>query len=429
MRADWPVTALSLDEWRRAFGIHPYHFWGMADSSRLAVNAQCNDVTYSYAWQGEDEAGRFEIAEAIARAEAKLLQELRFRVAPQYVEATLPWPRLGDTRMARTLAANTRGNWLSVALPEGEVIDCGVEQLTLLGTPAITYSDPNGDGVNELATFTQATTATDPSQIAVYFAAADRVNGDPVAEPYRIRPLAVTIAGGVATIKGDAWLFVAPILSEGFDVQTVNPADTGVLVTTAEVYTRTTNQDSTDVASSQGVIIWETRPCHGWWCCCTSCLPSPYGGSPFDPDAIARAVARVGIRNARVGLVDPAAATYDATAGTWASLSWGVCWEPDRVTVRYLAGRPLVNGRVAQDLAIVTARLAAAEVGRPICGCREANRELYRWQTDLARTSGANDEAYAITPEDLNNPFGTRRGHVEAWKYVQAQRRLRGTTM
>ena len=80
--------------------------------------------------------------------------------------------------------------------------------------------DANGDGVNELATFTQATTATDPSQIAVYFAAADRVNGDPVAEPYRIRPLAVTIAGGVATIKGDAWLFVAPILSEGFDVQT-----------------------------------------------------------------------------------------------------------------------------------------------------------------------------------------------------------------
>jgi hypothetical protein len=96
--------------------------------------------------------------------------------------------------------------------------------------------------------------------------------------------------------------------------------------------------------------------------------------------------------------------------------------------VRYLAGSPLASdGQMQEPFRTVVARLAAAELARPICGCDEASRELYRWQFDLARTSGAGDEAYgAISANDLDNPLGTRRGHVFAWRFIRQRQQLRG---
>lgn len=428
MRGDWPTTALSLDEWAQIFGWHPYHFWGMADQDVLAENAQCSGIVFGYAWQDNQIAGRFEIAEAIASAEAMLRRELRYSPGPLYQEATVAWPAPGDLRYARWGAVDAQGRWLSVNLPEGEVRAIGTEARTLVGTAAVTLSDPDNDGISERFTATIATALTDASEIACYFIAADRLNSDPVSERYRIRPLDVTIAGGVATIRGAAWLLTRPINSEGFRVAPKDPANAGVLAASIEVYRRYTDGSSTAVATSQAVVTWETAPSHGWWCCCSGCSGNAYGGSPYDPDATAQAVARAGIRDARLGIVHAAEAAYDATTGIWSALDWAVCRTPDRVTVRYLAGRPLVNFRMDRALAIVTARLAAAELGRPICTCEAANFEIARWQFDRARVNGANDEAYAVDPGDLNNPFGTRAGHIQAWRFVQQERRLRGFT-
>jgi len=71
------------------------------------------------------------------------------------------------------------------------------------------------------------------------------------------------------------------------------------------------------------------------------------------------------------------------------------------------------------------ARLAAAELSRPVCGCDAANRELYHWQFDLSQTARG-DELFGISPENLNNPLGTRRGHVQAWKFIMDQQQLTG---
>ena len=73
----------------------------------------------------------------------------------------------------------------------------------------------------------------------------------------------------------------------------------------------------------------------------------------------------------------------------------------------------------------LVARMAMAELARPVCGCDSANRELYRWQFDLSQTARG-DELFSIAPEDLANPFGTRRGHVLAWKAVKNLRHLTG---
>lgn len=428
MRGDWPITGLSLDEWRLIFGWHPYHFWGMADNGVLAQTSQCDSTVFGYAWQGDQIAGRYEITEAIASAEQKLLQELHYRPAPIYTEATMPWSQYGDSRFVRTGPMDAGGRWLSVDLPEGEIQAIGVEARTLIGTANVNLSDPDQDGVMERFTATIATSITDVTEIACYFQSTDRLNGDSVSERYRIRPLDISISAGTATIRGPSWLLVTPIQSEGFRMVAKNPVTAGVLATAIEVYRRYTNASSTAVTSSQAVITWETYPVHGWWCCCgCQTNASAYSGSRYDPAAIAQAVGRAGIRNARLGTVYAAESVYDTTAATWSALNWSVCTQPDRVTVRYLAGKALTNFRIDSALAQVIARLAAAELGRPICSCEVANREIARWQFDLAY-AGPNDETYQTAPGDLENPFGSRRGHVQAWRYVQAQRRLRGST-
>lgn len=422
------TTALSLESWRRTFGHHPWHFWGMADNNVLRVTADCASVVKQYAWQEADSAGRQDIQFAIYAAEKLLTEYLRFRPGAQYAEATMPWPTPGDKRLQRYNYSDPQGRWLSVPLPEAQLIALGVEARTLQGNAAIAYTDPNGDGVNELATISVVTTVTDPQEIAVYFQASDRLWSDPVSEQYRIRPLTVSIAAGTATIKGPAYLFVRPVNYDTVAPQEndidLNPADAGVLAASVEVYRRYTDPNGQTVTDSQGVIIWETQPCHGWWCSCGCGTPAQ--GSPLDPAATAQAVARVGIRSADRGVVIPASSVYDATAGTWAAFPWSFCTPPDRVTVRYLAGIPLVNGDMRSDWALVTARLAAAELARHICDCQQSNRALDYWQKDMAITSDT--ESYGISPGDLDCPWGTRRGHLQAWKFVQRMERVRGFT-
>lgn len=432
---------LPLDTWRALLGFHPLHFWGMADG-RARVTSACNGLVREYAWQNVDAVGRAEIREAIATAEAKLAAYLRYRVAPAYGEATVPWPRYLDASLMRTRPIDPTGRWLSVQLPEGQVQALGVESLTLIGTPAVVYTDTDGDGLIDTFTASIATTATDPAQIAVYVAAADRLDGDGLGARWRIQPITASISGGVVTVTGRAWLCVRPVRYAGLlavpssgaaDTSgALDPDDASNFVAAVDIVRRATDPNGTTITTAQATITWETHPwgVQSWWCGCAGCTTpaTAYGGSPFDPAATANAVGRAALRDAALGIVAPAESVYNASTGVWASLNWTVCTEPDRVTVRYLAGLPLdASGQMQQPWRVVVARLAAAELAAPICACDAANRELSRWQFDLARTSGAADEAYgAIAPADLDNPFGTRRGHVYAWRQVCKAQQLRG---
>ena len=417
------MTLLPLETWRNILGIHPYHFWQLSSSDKVPIDTGCNTLVWSYPWLSVDAASRQDVIQAIETAEQKLSMYLGYSPAPRYTSTVLDWP-VSDGPWG------SDGRWLSVALPEGWVQAVGTEQLTLLGTQALTYTDPDGDGLSDTWTCTIATTITDASQIAAYYAAADRLNGAAAGDDWRIRPITITISGGVATIRGRSWQVVKPILYEGFASDAIDPDPTPITTTfvaTLDIYQRTTNTNGNTVATSQAIITWETRPCHGWWCCCDSCCtPDPYSGSPYDPAAVAQAVARVGIRDARHGLITPAQASYDSTSGVWSSLDWSVCTQPDRVTVRYLAGFPLGSDNLMQEpYRTVVARLAAAELARNVCGCEQANRALYYWQFDVSQTARG-DELFGISPENLNNPLGTRRGQVYAWKFIMDQQQLTG---
>lgn len=414
------MNLLPIEAWRNIMGYHPYHFFQLANSD-IPLDG-CNDLVWSYPWMSADAASRQDVRGAIESAEHILTRYLHYSPAPRYVSKALAWP-------TPSMPWGADGRWLDMQLDEGEIRAIGTEQLTLLGTPALTYSDPDGDGLLDMWTITLATTITDVAQIAVYYAAADRLNSAGAGDDWRILPVTITISGGTATIRGRSWQVVKPILYEGFTSSQLDPdpvAMASTFVTTLDVYQRTTETAGNTVETSQGVITWETRPSHGWWCCCTGCSSNAYSGSVYDPAAVAQAVARVGIRDARLGLITPAEASYDATSGIWSALDWSVCSRPDRVTVRYLAGYPLAaDGIMAEPYRTVVARLAAAELGRTMCGCDYANRELYRWQFDISQTARG-DELFGISQENLNNPIGTRRGHVQAWKFIMDQQQLTG---
>lgn len=419
---------LPVATWFELMGFNPFHSLGIAGTGALAIDSGCDTLIRKYPWQNSDAASQLEIADAIETAETKLREYLGYSVAPHYVVESLPWPGSAPW--------GSDGRRLSVQLTEGEVRAVGVETLASISTGvAVAYSDADGDGIDDTFTVSAATSITDASQIAVYFSSGDRYNGlgqtTALSPRWRLLPVQVSIASGTVTVRGSKALCVKPIKYEGITnigANGLDPLDATNFVTTLDIYRRYTATDGNTVSTSQAVIEWETYPSHGWWCCCDNCAAasSAYSGSPYDPAAIAQAVARVGIRDGTHGLVTPAESSYDSTTGIWSALDWSVCARPDRVTVRYLAGYPLgSDGQMQEPFKTVVARLAAAELSRNVCGCEQANKQVYYWQHDLAQTARG-DELFSISPENLSNPFGTRRGQVYAFKAVQNLKQLTG---
>lgn len=427
---------LPLYTWFQFMGFNPFHAFGIADTTNLAVDTGCDTLVRRYAWQNSDAAGHAEILEAIDRAETQLLDYLGYAVAPRYTTKTLIWPRVGDTALVRRGPWDVDGRWLNVPLGEGYVQAIGIESLTVISAAAaVVYSDADGDGYQD--TFTVgpiATTITDTTQIAAYFSAADRFTGPDfdaaVGDHWRIQPIVVTISAGFVTIRGPKQVLAKPLKYEGvtnIGPNGLDPAVAANFVTTLDIYQRATNPNGTTVDTSQAVIVWETEPMAGYTCCGSTTLSTAFSGSPFDPAAVAQAVGRVGIRDGRRGIVTPAEATYNATTGVWSAWNWTICAEPDRVLIRYLAGYPLESsGQMDRKWRRAVAVLAAAELDKPVCGCTQANQRIAYWQFDLARTSGANDEAYGTTQTILECPFGTRRGQWQAWQDVSNLQKLGG---
>lgn len=419
---------LPLEHFRRVLGYNPWHFFGLQGSTGASrITSECNDLVYQYTWQNANAAGRAEVLGAIESAENRLAAYLYYRPAPHYVVETVPWPRYQGGQQTRLSPVSALGRWISVSTGEKYVQTVGVETRALIqANQAVAYTDRDGDGLSELATITVATTITDPDQIEVYFNAVDRFDGSTpptIGTPdeintalcWRIQPVTVRIATGTATITGPAWIFVKPLQYEAG--APLDPATATNFAASVDIYRRYTDPDGITTDTSQAVLIWETTPCGGWWCCDGG---GAFTTNAFDPAAVAYAIARAGIRDSANGIITPGPAVYNSTSAVFAETSFATGFEPDRVLLRYRAGIPLASGQMPPFWQTIVARFAMAELAERLAACDIANKELWRWQFDLARSSGNNDEAYgAVSTRDLENPFGTRRGHVFAWREVQ----------
>jgi len=415
-----PQNLLPLEEWRAFLGYHPFHFWGLSNDS-IAPSSSCNTIVHEHAWQSADAVGRAEIREAIQTAEEMMRKHLKYSPAPHYVIETISFPRYPDGRFEARGYGEADGRGMTVRLKEGQVQAVGTETLTLIASPAVVYTDRDGDGIDDTFSLVFPTTVTDPDEIAVYFAAADRLDSQPAGERWRINPVSVAISGGSCTVIGRSWLLVKPIRYEGVATDDIDPDESTNFAASLDVYRRYTSA-GTEYDTAQAVLIWETRPYPEW-----AVLPSASPTVSTDAAGEAYALARCGIRDAANGIVTVGESVYDAATGTWAlARNFGYyCRPPDRVIVRYLAGWPMEKGRVSLRFREPIIALAAAELTRPICACDSANRKLYDYQFDLSRSAGVNDEQYATSQDVLTNPFGTRRGHVRAWRAVEEGALLR----
>lgn len=412
-----------LESFRQVMMAHPWWFWQLQAIGSTFVD-DCDQTVTEYGYQATDAAGRDDIRGALELAEARIYEHLGYSIAPRYVERTLPVPRYFDTRLNRMNYIATDGRWLTVQLPESKIRKIGVEKYSLIetvttGAPAhLVFSDADGDGIYDTFTATVATTVTDIEEIQVFFSAADRLNGAGVGQRWRV-PATVTIAGGVATIKGPYWCIVKPILYQSpLQSTALNIVTASNFVTSLDVYRRYIDPTGTTVDTAQAKLIWETRP-FPVFASCPGCGSSTGGANSRDPAAEAFAIARCGIRDAARGIVSVGEAVYDATAGEWFASWMSNCTPPSRVEIRYEAGDDLVSGQVNPQWVTTVSRLAAAELGKRICACNAANKELYYWQIDRAFVGSAELEKFSMTPGDMVNPFGTRNGHLFAWKQVQ----------
>jgi hypothetical protein len=172
------------------------------------------------------------------------------------------------------------------------------------------------------------------------------------------------------------------------------------------------------VDTAQAKLIWETLPYPFW-------ATTPTDNSR-DPAALATAIARCTARDAESGVIGVGEAIYDATTGIWSSVNLTSSRPPDRIEVRYFAGDALVNNQINASWVTVVCRMAAAELGRRVSLCPERSKELAYWQIDRAYAGSATEEKFQAASGDLDNPFGTRNGHIYAWHEIQAKRLFTG---
>ena len=407
-------NSLLLENFRQVMGYHPFHFWGLSNAGTAKVNSSCNALLPKYAWQfgGADFAGREEIANAGREGHARLSNLLEYSALPDFYEETIQMPQYYDRQSMRSVYMGADGRWLTVQLRKGRILAAGPEKLTLIGEASITLQDRDNDGCFDTFIATIDTTVTDASRIAVYFTSIDRLFNEPASYRNRIEPVTVTFESGTATITGPAWLVVKPISYEGLSVNALDPENASVFVNAVAVYERWADQTGTTNTTAHALLEWHTQPWPSF------CFVSP---NSSDPAAVAYALARVSLINAKDGVVGVGEAVYDATNAQWVSNNFATGYRlPDSVTVRYLSGDSL------RDWNPTIARLTAAEMGRRPCGCDMANRELYRWQLDLARAGSVAIEQFTISQGDLSNPVGTKAGHVYAWKQISTERRITG---
>lgn len=381
-------TLLSLDRFAQIIGMHPLTF------NQISVNIDsetlgCGHTLYQYAWQ-KSRVGREDIARAIATAEQRIGDLLRYDVAPKW-----------NTQDLRSIGWN-----LGSVGARGYIIEAGIEAKTLIDdVVAIGYSDEDGDGYKETATVTaNVGSVTDPQEIAVYYP------GEVASDAWEIRPTKVSIASGVATIVFQRHQAVIRDLIEApLNPDDVDGLDDDNFLTTVDVYRHYNDP------TSQANVIWDVESscdvCSGD----TSCV------------TCGRAIqtACMQILNRRTGRVQLTPASYDADNDRFVASIWSVNRDPNRAQLYYRAGYYDANSsngatpfltmsRVFED---VVARYALSLLPMPICDCGVANALYDEVRKDLSDIEDGRTTAFSA-----GNTLGRTAGALDAWHVCEEMR-------
>lgn len=420
-------TLLSLDRWAMIMGVNPAHFnqATLGDTAMTMTQNSCSDLWFQEAWMYADHVGREDLARAIAKTEQDIALAMGWWPAPTWTSQDVrPHPRHYRPEVYRLGGLDVRQQRVGIKARWGKIIAPGRRLATLIGQPTvagggITFSDDDGDGVNETVTVTQATTVTDERQLHVYFTDHEgRLE-------WEIRPPRTkVIAGGVFTATFWKWQFIDPDLWNALANLTqpgaIDASDAGNLVNVVDVY-----QITNDTTQASAQLMWEPMPRNllagqGTLCCC--------GGVGCEACQLTTQDGCIHVRDAEQGIVVPTPAEYDEDDGEWTQVAPTCTRDPDMVTMWYYSGEysdrwlaDLSFEELSDEWAQTIAYMATARLERPFCHCGVLTALAQYLQLDLARSGEG--VSYALDFSMLrNNKFGTRRGEVMAWNKVNGRR-------
>lgn len=404
-RAD-TFTQLSLDRFAKIMGVNPLHFNGVFSS--VSPVASCAAPLMQYDWQSADAVSRESIAVAIQDAEMRISTYLRFKPLPAFeVDERHSVLRPNPPELFARRAITTTGLGAALKLDYGQVVAGGIEQRTAISLNLpIVYSDADSDGYKETATLGPfATTVTDINEIALVFP------GLGGAAEWEVRPITVTIVGGQCTIVARREQLVIPALLESFAGKATDGDSDPNFQPNMDVY-RIWHDPSQQVQ-----FLWES-PFSSCGCgdtTCASCFLSAQFGCTI-------------VRDYRTGLITGQPAVWNSVTSAYESTQYAVNRAPDRARFWYRAGyrnqrakRPFVEMDPRWERAI--ALLAAANLERPMCGCPNVENITRYWREDLAlvHSDTQGGDSYQFPRKFLDNPIGTTRGAMQAWRIIRME--------
>lgn len=400
-RADTP-TKLPLDEWARLMGINPLHF-NQVNLTELQ-NDFCGQLWFQHRWQNNTAIGREAISEAIAEAEANIERYIGYSLLATWrIDERRPAVRANRPELVNIGTEDVRWYNQIVISEAKKWITGGQRATTLIEADAtIVYTDEDADGYDETATVTVAAGAlSETCEIKAFFP------GKAADSTWEIKPLrSVTLTGANFVLVFNREQAVLESLQEALNPGRVEGTADDSFLTEVDIY-RVFNDPQ-----SQASLLWEPL---GSSCSCNGggCESCAYASQT------ACVIARGDPENAILAYHP---ATWDSDEEQFDATRLALDRTPDLVRLWYLAGNkdntqecPLVT--MEPYWARIVARYATAIIPKEPCGCTESDFE--RWQEDLSYLTGADQlNAYQLAPRELSNPFGTRRGAVEAWRAV-----------
>ena len=373
-------TQLPLERFANIIGYSPILF-NQVVVPNLQDAFSCSDPVLEYTWQqaGGGRPGREDVRLAIEQAELAIEREAFFNVGQKYHADQIDLFKRGVY------------NWqIGARTKVGYLLEAGVEAWSLIEENALViYTDLDNDGYKETASAT-VTLLEDTAleEIVVYYPGYKDTE-------HQIRPLTVTDnTDGTVTIRFYRHQVPKLELQEALNANAIDGTIDSNFTSAVDVYRHYTDH------TSQGLVHWSPAICDDSAC------------------SVSEQTACIRITNSRAGLIELSAAGYDLASNTWRYACPGWWTRPAYVTANYLAGFRERHPELERAVAL----LALTFLDRSICQCEQFRNLQAYWRADMAerRSTPGESVGYIISREQLDNPFGTTRAGLYAWKVVRS---------
>lgn len=366
--------------------VNPYYGFQLAQdrgayrSTPIPITAgmPCSELIYENPTQGGQISGRSWIWNAILTADEKFHHFTRYWPVPTQVCDEYNFQRPYSDGLIR--------------LRDAKIKALGQETFTLIDTLTIVdanFLDLNNDSLYDTVrlTYTIPASVTDLDEITVFLAADDREYVDSFCRA-QVRPVKVKRIDAT-TVRLDLPIFslVRPILYRGYAVDPIDPALITNFVSQVEIYRKW-------IDPSKAITIMRRTD--------TDCLCDSSSEECYDCENVDACIV-----NAEDGLI-----RVDMR-GDGSSCYCRKC--AHRMCIHYVAGDCGYPELIA--------RLAAAELRGDIC-CGTSPEVRY-WQADYIGVDARGKVTTSLLVSEQGNQFGTKRGQVEAYRYLRERRKFK----